>query len=116
MRLRGRVRVRVRNWMSYCISERGESWIVAIPSEVWRQRVPGLGRGEVRRRVRVTSRSGVGFCDLYWRTVGSVVATAEAGVHSVFDIDPSEPANMRTFVAFELTQAAPQSCCLKDAA
>ncbi len=39
-----------------------------------------------------------------------------ADVHTVRDIDPDEPSNMRVFFAFELAQAAPQSVCLKDAA
>ena len=35
------------------------------------------------------------------------------GVH---DIDPGEPLNMKFLVAFEWTQAAPQSCCLNEVA
>ena len=55
----------------------------------------------------ISSRSGIGrrdTCDL------------GAKVHTVSDIDPDVPVNMSIFVDFELTQAAPQSFCLKDAA
>ena len=37
-------------------------------------------------------------------------------VQAVSDIDPDEPINMFFLLAFELTQAAPQSFCLNDAA
>ena len=37
-------------------------------------------------------------------------------VHIVLDIDPDEPANMPLLLTFELTQADPQSFCLKDVA
>ena len=39
-----------------------------------------------------------------------------AVVHTVLDIDPDEPANMTFFVAFEWTQALPQSCRLNTIA
>ena len=39
-----------------------------------------------------------------------------ADVHSVRDIDPDESVNMSILLAFERTQAAPQSLCLNDAA
>ena len=42
--------------------------------------------------------------------------TAGADVHTVSDIDPGDPSNMRFLVAFEWTQTAPQSCCLNDVA
>ena len=37
-------------------------------------------------------------------------------VHTVRDIDPDEPVNMSFLLAFELTQAAPQSFWLNDTA
>ena len=44
----------------------------------------------------------------------TVVAGASVVVHTVGDIDPGEKSNMICFVAFERTQAAPQSVCLND--
>ena len=38
------------------------------------------------------------------------------GPHTVFDIEPGDSANMSTFDAFELTQAAPHSVCWKEIA
>ena len=43
-----------------------------------------------------------------------LIVTDEKDVHAVGEMDPGEPSNMRFFVAFELTQAAPQSFRLKD--
>ena len=43
-----------------------------------------------------------------------MVTAVGADVHTVCDIDPDVPVNARDFVALELTQAAPQSFCLKD--
>ena len=63
----------------------------------------------------ISSRSGNGRRDKYL-CVASVVNGVGTDVHSVCDIDPEVPANMRVFIAFELTQAAPQSFCLKDVA
>ena len=34
--------------------------------------------------------------------------------HVFRDIDPDEPSNMQSLLALELSQAAPQSFCLKD--
>ena len=47
-----------------------------------------------------------------------VAAMARAGedVHDVRDIEPCEPSNMRSCVAFESTQEAAQRFCLKDLA
>ena len=45
-----------------------------------------------------------------------VMATVRKDLHSVRDIDPGEPSNIISFVAFECTQAAPQSLCLNDVA
>ena len=67
----------------------------------------------------ISSRSGSGkWCpDGYrHRPVGSVVTDVGAGVHTVRDINPGVPANLKAFVASELTQAGPQSVCLKDVA
>ena len=36
-------------------------------------------------------------------------AVVEVDVHAVDDIDPEEPVNMLSFVAFEFTQETPQS-------
>ena len=36
--------------------------------------------------------------------------------HTVFDIDPGESSNMSSFIAFELTHAAPHSVCWKERA
>ena len=45
-----------------------------------------------------------------------IVVVAMRAVHTVDDIDPEEPMNMSREVAFECTQEAPQSVCLKDLA
>ena len=59
--------------------------------------------------VRTTrSRAGNG------RRVATVGVGADA--HIVREIDPYEPANMLSLLAFEWTQAAPQRFCLNDAA
>ena len=36
--------------------------------------------------------------------------------HTARNIDPGEPANMNVLLAFEWTQASPQSVCLNDVA
>ena len=59
----------------------------------------------------MSSRSGIGRRDTYWR-VPCVVAV----VHSVRDMDPDEPVNMSTLVALDRTHAAPHSFCLNDRA
>ena len=61
----------------------------------------------------ISSRSGNGGRDTY--RPSSVVTDVGAGVHTGCDIDPDVPVNASVFVAFELSQAAPQSSCLKDA-
>ena len=43
-----------------------------------------------------------------------MLAIVGATAHAVCDIEPEESSNIRVLVAFECTQAAPQSCCLKD--
>ena len=48
----------------------------------------------------MSSRSGIGRRDAYWR-VASVVVRVGIDVHTVRDIDPDEPANMSVLVAFE---------------
>ena len=63
----------------------------------------------------ISSRSDNGRRDTYW-CVGSVVTDVGAGVHTICDIDPDVPSNMRVFGALEWTQKAPQSFCLKDVA
>ena len=40
----------------------------------------------------------------------------EAGVHTSDDIDPNDPVNMAFLVAFEWTQASPQSLCWNEVA
>ena len=47
-----------------------------------------------------------------------MVVTAGLGVRvqTVREIDPFEALNMRSLVAFEWTQEAPQSCCWNDVA
>ena len=57
--------------------------------------------------VAISSRSGIGWRDAYGRVVC---------VHSNGDIDPGDPANMSLLLAFEWTQASPQSFCLNDLA
>ena len=49
-------------------------------------------------------------------TVGTGAVGTGVGVHTVSDIDPDEPANIELLLAFEWTQAAPQSFCLNDVA
>ena len=48
--------------------------------------------------------------------VVTLTVTGEDEMHAVRDIDPDERTNMSFWLAFELTQAAPQSCCLNDPA
>ena len=76
---------------------------------------PGVMTDVVIGVLTISSRSGNGGRDASSR-VASVVNGVGVDVHSVCDIDPDVPANMRVFIAFELTQAAPQSSCLKDVA
>ena len=81
----------------------------------------------------ISSRSGIGRRDTssegYRRFVGVVGVTigrtdssrkrvvgVATSLHTVRDIDPKEPANMRFLLAFESTQAAPQRFCLNDIA
>ena len=45
-----------------------------------------------------------------------VLAGVVTGVHTVRDIDPGERSNIECLLAFECTQAAPQSWCLNDVA
>ena len=61
----------------------------------------------------INSRSYNGRRDTYSR-VGRVVTDMGADVHTVCDIDPDVPSNIRVFGAPELTQAVPQSFCVKD--
>ena len=44
------------------------------------------------------------------------MAGVEVDVQTVDDIDPGEPKNMSFLLAFEFTQAAPQSFFLNDVA
>ena len=55
-----------------------------------------------------SSRSVFGQRDTRWRLVRVV------GMHPVRDIDPEEPANNRSLLAFEWIQAAPHNTCLND--
>ena len=61
----------------------------------------------------MSSRSGTGRRDTC-SLVANVVIGVVADVHTVRDIDPSEPANMSALLAFEWTHSAPQSVCLND--
>ena len=54
----------------------------------------------------ISSRSGIGRRDIYWRMV--------VKVHTRDDIDPKLPVNMAFLLAFERTQAAPHSLCLNN--
>ena len=63
----------------------------------------------------IRSRSVNGRRDICRRVLG-VVGSVEADVHTGSNNDPDVPANVRVLLAFELTQAAPQSFCLKDSA
>ena len=55
----------------------------------------------------IRSRSGNGRRDTSWRGVG-------ADVQTVRDIEPDAPVNASFFFALELSQASPQSTCVKD--
>ena len=55
----------------------------------------------------ISSRSGIGRRDTY----GGVVC-----VHTVREIDPGDASNINSLLAFEWTQATPQSVCLNDVA
>ena len=59
----------------------------------------------------MSSRSVIGRRDTYWRVGGVGFAS-----HTVCEIDPGEPTNMSCMLAFEWTQAAPQSFCVNDVA
>ena len=61
----------------------------------------------------MSSLSDIGRRNTYSR-VACVAACEGTDVHTVRDIDPDEPSNMRYFFAFEWTQAAPQSFWLND--
>ena len=63
----------------------------------------------------IRSRAGNGRRETC-RRVTSLTTGVGGGSHTVRDIDPDVSANVRVCLAFELTQAAPQSCCLKDVA
>ena len=63
----------------------------------------------------MSSRSGIGRRDKYC-PVASVVTALGAGVHTVSDIDPWEPANMPFLLACEWIQASPQSVWLNNVA
>ena len=52
----------------------------------------------------ISSRSVIGRRVTYWC----------AGPHTVGDIEPDERSNIWLLLAFEWTQAAPQSVCRKD--
>ena len=56
---------------------------------------------------RLSSRSDTGRRDAYSRAATSVVAGLEADAHS--DIDPDDPSNMSSLLAFDWTHAVPQS-------
>ena len=61
----------------------------------------------------MSSRSGIGRRDTYWR----VPCVLVGDVHTVCDIDPGEPSNMPFLLALlKWIQAAPQSFWLNDAA
>ena len=61
----------------------------------------------------ISSRSLINPRDTSW--LAETVLTDEgSGIHTVGDTDPGVPANLKAFVAWELTQAGPQSVCLKD--
>ena len=47
---------------------------------------------------------------------GTVAANAVGSVHSVGDIDPVEPSNMRVFTASEWTHALVHNFCVNDGA
>ena len=57
----------------------------------------------------ISSRSGIDLCVTCLRVDGEGAAS-----HTVREIDPGEPSNMRCLLAFERTQARPQSFCLND--
>ena len=63
----------------------------------------------------MSSRSGIGRRDTYWR-VDCLVAGVATEVHTVPDIDPDDPMNISLWLAFDRTQAAPQSFWLNDTA
>ena len=65
------------------------------------------------RVLTISSRSGIDRRDDAYRP-SCVVTDVGAAVHTVVAIDPDVPPNARPFVAFELTQAAPHSFCLKE--
>ena len=62
--------------------------------------------GVVGARTIFSSRSVNGRCEIFSREV----------VQTDRDIDPGEPSNMRSLLALEWTQVAPQRVCLNDVA
>ena len=61
------------------------------------------------------SRSGIGRREAY-SLVGRGVGAVGIDGHAVRGIDPDEPAKMFVLLAFEWTQAAPQSFCVNEVA
>ena len=84
--------------------------------------VPHLGHVIVRSVVDVTDGVLIGFLTMSSRSVigerDTCCCVVGADLHAVRDIDPDGPANinMSFLLAFELTQAIPQSFCLNEAA
>ena len=61
----------------------------------------------------MSSRSGIGRRETY-SLVDRVVGSVGSDGHAVHGIDPDEPSNMLVLLAFECTQADPQSFRLND--
>ena len=69
--------------------------------------------GVVIGKSSTSSRSGNGRRVAYWR-VARVVASVGDNMCTICDIDPDDPSNMRFLLAFECTQAAPESLFLNE--
>ena len=83
--------------------------------------VPHLGHPLVRPIVEVTDGVLIGFLTMsprlgFVRLGAFLVTGMGADVHAVRDIDPGDPVNMLSLLAFELTQSSPQIFFLKDVA
>ena len=60
--------------------------------------MPGVATGVVTRVRTISSRSGIGRRVTYWRVTP---VGGETDVHTVFDFDPYEYANMSVLLACE---------------
>ena len=83
---------------------------------VGRHPVPSTGSRPEAPKVTVAFSTQSGPPDANAEWICDSGANTVVVEHAVCDMDPGEPANIRILLAFEWTQAAPQSCRFKDIA